>query len=237
MPNSDFRLKFYENYSSFKGWDDDSIDYSEIFAHEINRAQLPRSAKILEVGFGGGRFLEWATSQQHEVFGIEVSKDLVDSAAKKGFKVFHTALQNIEALNISSASLDAVVLFDVLEHLYPDEILDFFKKIKVFLKPEGKIIARFPNCASPFGYQLQYADMTHVTELSEERIRQVAMITGYKVYFAGNAARPLTIGHRPMWQRKLLFKMRNIFEVIVGLLYFGRKFPLDPNMLIVLQKQ
>lgn len=234
--NTDFRNRYYSNYSSFKGWDDQSTDQSEIYCFEIAKAQIKQDAHILEIGFGSADFMNWAKKQGYKTTGAEVSEELVLKAKQQGLNVHHKPIQEISSLALDTPA-DCIVLFDVLEHLTPSEILDFFTDCQKLLKPKGKILARFPNCSSPFGLQLQYADMTHVTPLSAERMRQVANLTGFELISATNPCRPLTIGRRPRWQRILLYKIRSITELFIGFIYFGGRVPLDPNLVVVLEKK
>lgn len=235
--SSDFRDSFYADYGEFKGWDSNHNQSSiEIFEAEMKKANVPKGAVILELGFGNGEFLDWARNSGYNVHGLETNQSLVDLAKEKGHKVHCCPVQKIDEMNFHQDQFDLVVMFDLLEHLYPLEIFNLFASLRTMVKKGGRVLVRFPNGISPFGLQLQHSDMTHVTALSSERMRQVAHRTGFDVVTSSNAHRLLNYGKRPKWQRILLFKCRNIFEWVIGLLYYGGKANLDPNLVVVLEK-
>ena len=209
----DFREEFYKDYVDFKDWNEESdINPSEMFEIEFERLALPGKLKILEVGFGKGELLDWSKQKGHDITGIEIIPELVSQSKSRGHNVFQLAAQSLEKGPFSAQNFDLIVIFDVLEHLYITEIVELLKKCGKLLKSNGKILLRFPNGLSPIGIVQHMKDITHVTILSPERMVQLGRITGFKVIFSGNTARPLNQGKRPRWMRVLLYKLRNILE-------------------------
>ena len=49
------------------------------------------------------------------------------------------------------------------------------------LAPDGKIVLRIPNAASPFGLQYQYNDLTHKAVYGPGSIEHLAYAAGYRV--------------------------------------------------------
>lgn len=234
----DFRDKIYKSYGRFKGWENNKISetYYDMYKGEMLRHNITAPGNLLEIAFGSGHFLKWAKLNGFNVVGIEVNPEFVTKASKEGLEVFCLSLQHIEILKSSIKKFDYIILFDILEHLYPNEILELFEKLNSLLSIDGRILCRFPNGLSPFNGQTQWSDLTHVTVLTPEIIKQIGMATGYELVQFDNAYRSLKIGKRPMLIRKLLYWFRSLIELAIGLLYFGGRVPLDPNLCVSLKK-
>lgn len=234
----DARIRFYQTYDKFKGWDQAGADdtYFDLYRGELQTHGIEPSGQLLEIGFGNGHFLDWAKSKGAQVVGIEVSEQLVTSAKARGLEVYHLPLQKIRDLKSSVEQFDTIVLFDVLEHLHPNEILDLFETIQDLIKDDGKVLCRFPNGLSPFKGQSQYADLTHVTTLTPEAIRQVGAATSFRLVHYTNSFRSLKIGRRSKIAKLLLYFLRDTFEYFIGLLFYGKRVPLDPNLTVSLVK-
>ena len=235
----DYRARFYENYEDHKEWEFGKPEADgEYYVEEWARIGLSGKQKIIEIGFGSGGFLVWAKAAGHEVVGTEVNPGLVKEAKKRELNALES--KDLSVFLIPTAinkTYDLIMAFDVLEHLFPDEISTIFQQAASLLKDGGKFYARFPNAQSPFSLQLQNADVTHVTSLTTTKLLQVATKYGFELEFVGNAARPKHFGRKPAWQRKILFLCRDLFEIIIGNLYFGGAVPLDPNLSVVLVKR
>jgi SAM-dependent methyltransferase len=93
------------------------VQYKRI-ASEI-RALLPdvtrREPRLLEVGCGFGYFLDVAFEEHFDVLGLEFNPHAVERLRRKyAFPILSGALETVE---LEPSSLDAAVLFDVIEHL------------------------------------------------------------------------------------------------------------------------
>lgn len=152
----------YKGYPKLKGWSklffyNNLMDkqYRKIF----NGIDL-KNKKILEIGFGSGSLLKWLTSVDAEVYGVEIQKELVETARENGIEAY----DNLSLFR--TRKFDVIIGFDVLEHLSKDEIENIFFDIKNMIAENGICIFRFPNCQSPAGLLTQNADHTHETQLS-----------------------------------------------------------------------
>ncbi|OYZ20740.1 MAG: hypothetical protein B7Y39_10235 [Bdellovibrio sp. 28-41-41] len=235
----DFREEIYKSYGTFKGWESLSLpdSYFDIYAGEMDRHKVKPGSALLEIGFGSGHFLAWAKTQGYSCVGVEVNSDFVESAKTRGLEVFNLPLQKIADLKCSIERFDTVIIFDVLEHLYPYEILALFKALSARLNSGAKVICRFPNGLSPFATQTQWADLTHVTVLTPERMRQIGLVTGFEVADFDNSYRSLKVGKRSALAKKILYSLRNFYEIALGFFYFGGRVPLDPNLTLSLIKK
>jgi 2-polyprenyl-3-methyl-5-hydroxy-6-metoxy-1,4-benzoquinol methylase len=235
MAAGDARARYYDDYLAFKAWEGARPPVlDEIFAIETARAGIGPPADVLEIGFGAGHFLDWAQAQGYRTTGVEIIAPLVAAAAQRG----HRALEGRPSAVLDPASdrFDLIAAFDVLEHMTVAEIADFLALAHALLKPGGRLIARFPNGASPFGSYYQAGDITHVTALSASSLGQIALSAGMELVRAGNAARPIAGGRAKALAQRARYLARDLIEAFVGRLYFGRVVPLDPNITVVLAK-
>jgi hypothetical protein len=230
----DFRGRFYDDYIAFKSWDGGCSGVeNEAYAIEMGRTGIEPPASLLEIGFGEGRFLDWAAARGYSVTGVEIIEPLVEAARRRGHRALHGAAQ---AVLDSAERFDLIVAFDVLEHLTVDEIVGFFRFAGSMLNQGGRLIARFPNGSSPFGLYYQNGDITHITVLSAQRIFQIATPLGFELLGAFNAARPLSGGGHSRLARKLRFFLRDALQRFFCRLYLNRVVPLDPNLTVVLRR-
>ena len=79
--DTEIRQAFYDTYTKWKEWEagDGYLDRSDVFIKELGRTNIPTNARILEIGFGEGLFLDWAKSQGFKPIGIETIPELVSS--------------------------------------------------------------------------------------------------------------------------------------------------------------
>ena len=148
-------------YIDWKNWDKDSFAKTSkleeaYFNNIVKLLKLKKSSKILEIGFGNGSFLGYATRLKFNYVGVESNQNLVDLAIDKNFSAY-TSLDKID----KKSKYDLIILFDVIEHINSDAVEEFFSEMKVHLEETGSIFLRFPNGSSPLGLGNQHGDVTH----------------------------------------------------------------------------
>ena len=226
---------FYRSYVSYKGWSGRTgagrdPEFDAILA---SAARGEGSLRILELGFGEGEFLRWAASAGHRVYGIELIPELCERAAKNGFAVTCGASVG-EAF--PGVEFDVCVAIDVFEHLTVAQLGILYQQLGGRLAPGGRLVARFPNGNSPLSLRFQNGDATHEHYLTPEKLRQIAAEGGFRLVRSGNL-RPKAKGLVNGLRRRLVYAARDSIELVVGLLYYGYRVPLDPNSLVVLERQ
>ena len=227
------RSVFYRHYSEHKQWVEGGLtDDIDRFSRTIGKLKLPPNASILEIGFGEGRFLDWARSKGHHVEGIEIIPEMVDRARKRDHVVH---LGSIRQAICDGQRFDLIAAFDVVEHLAISEILDLLEDAECVLNPGGRLLLQFPNAGSPFAAPYQIGDVTHQTALSEAALKQIAQVKGWVVTKSFNAR--VTRKHllkRIKWGFAHL--LRDLIEIICGFAYYGTRYPFDPNVVVVLER-
>ncbi|MFM9976632.1 MAG: class I SAM-dependent methyltransferase [Sphingomonadaceae bacterium] len=231
---TDFRDQFYEDYLDFKpDWQGKpSPGFDAYFAKTAPLADLPRGSRVLELGFGDGQLLRWCRERGHRVTGVEIVPALVERARELGIDCLPGP---IAATTLGDRMFDAIVAFDVLEHLTFEEIAAFFDHTGAHLAPDGFYLLRFPNGASPFGYSYQASDITHKSVLSLGIMKQMARRAGLQVA-ATLVPRPYPRGMIAKLQRRLGYALQDAIGGLLTRAYYGGRAHLEPNLLVVLRK-
>ncbi|HEV7287984.1 class I SAM-dependent methyltransferase [Sphingomonas sp.] len=178
----------YADYDAWKGWGEPfrwNAEEGRYYAAELGRD--PAGLDILEIGFGSGAFLGWARDKGARVMGAEITPASVAAAQTAQIPLVAPDFEAHGAL--AENSLDAVVAFDVFEHLDPATIPAKLAAIARALRPGGLLVLRYPNGQSPFGLDPLHADATHIVALSRAKIDQYAAGTGLRTIRYGATAR------------------------------------------------
>jgi SAM-dependent methyltransferase len=105
--------------------------------------QLPRAARVLDVGCGRGTLLSALANRGFEVHGFEISPEAAEFADPRAQVKIGAELAEAE---YPAGYFDMVVVWHVLEHLkHPEQIVAEIHRI---LKPGGKLIIAVPNFSS-----------------------------------------------------------------------------------------
>ena len=100
--------------------------------------------RFLEVGCGTGATLEYLKSRGASyVAGIDINREAIDIASRKGLDFVATANVESDQLSFSEKEFDCIIIADVLEHLYNP--WDTLKKLSHYLKDAGYILLSIPN--------------------------------------------------------------------------------------------
>lgn len=137
------------------------------------RQHLPPSSTILEVGCGLG-FFGKRVQRYFSYVGLDIAHDAI-TYAREINRIGVVVEGKAESLPFEDESFDALVAFDVIEHL--NNAILFFREAYRALKPFGLMVVTTPNIRS-FGSRIKsksgslipamYTDKTHVSLLSPE---------------------------------------------------------------------
>lgn len=146
--------------------------------HFVPWVQVPPGGRILDLGCGDGRFLEFCVvaAPQSRPVGVEISWVRARRVADKGFIVLQA---DSERLPFADGSFHLVLCIEVIEHVCrPDAMMADIARI---LLPEGRLILTTPNYPIKRMYDwLKYLqgirpspadDPTHFSPFSARRIR------------------------------------------------------------------
>jgi SAM-dependent methyltransferase len=224
----------YQGYFEARGWDTtSSADNLWYYDGLQPRLGLSAGQKLLEIGFGDARFLDWSRSRGLTPAGVEILDEALAKARRLGHEVFAGPLT---ATTLGpDRRFDVVVAFDVLEHLTVPEIRQLFRDTLPHLAPDGRYIFRFPNGNSPFSGPLQCGDPTHCTLVSPGMVGAIAAPLGLEVERSFND-RVLPPGFAARTRRRLVYALRGMIETVLGFAYFGRVIPMDPNVFVIVRR-
>jgi SAM-dependent methyltransferase len=230
----DWLQKVYRDYRQWKGWSARRRRPTDlaIYDKELAHSGVMPPAVLLEIGFGDGDFLMHAKSRGYRCVGLEISDEHVDGLRRHGIDARCGVI-----MDVADAQIDLIVAFDVFEHMTAAELLLVLEHANRVLRPRGRLLARFPNAASPFALPNLHGDITHRITLSGPSFVQLARVAGFERVHVGNAA---WTWRGNSWQASLVkplaILIRRGFELLLGFAYFGHRAPLDPEIVVVVQR-
>lgn len=125
--------------------------YSKKFAKNNSSQRLVKVEKvfqdhffkrILDIGCGDGSFSVRLKNYSQEVYGLDIAKQAVKIAQKKGIKAYQLDVEN-QKLPFKANFFEALYCGEILEHLFnPDYLLDEVHRV---LKPGGLLVVTTPN--------------------------------------------------------------------------------------------
>lgn len=225
----------YANYHAWKGWGAARDAEGEVAraVAELRMAGIPAPARLLEIGFGDGALLRRARSLGYDCAGLER-----DGAELAGLTAEGIDARAGSPTQFAGRAFDLIAAFDVFEHIAIPDLIDALRQLADLLADDGRIIARFPNMASPFGLPNQYGDITHVTPLSPGSFAQLALLAGLETVRIANGTTILSGGGGVRAVIKPLSLMtRKLIELLLSFAYYGKVTPLSPSVVVVLRKQ
>lgn len=102
---------------------------------------LKRSDKILEIGFGEGKFLKGLNIRGFDVFGLELSSYARENMEKiLGKRRVYKSVEQIDE------KFDVILMYHVLEHV--DNPRKYVEELVGVLSPNGRLVVRVPNVNS-----------------------------------------------------------------------------------------
>ena len=199
------------------------------------KSYIPKSPKVLEVGYGRGSFLQFGKQMLWDITGVEINQDLVDEAKTNNYNVI--AARDLNGLKAND--FDLVCAFDVFEHIDAEEIHDYVMSLKRLLKPGGIILAKFPNGDSPLGMPNQNGDLTHKIAIGSGIIHDLAKSSNmHLVLLKGNAEPFLGLGLINFIYRLIIYPTRFILNILFNMIFSAnnRVNFCASNLVVVLKK-
>jgi 2-polyprenyl-3-methyl-5-hydroxy-6-metoxy-1,4-benzoquinol methylase len=159
-------------------------------------------ARLFEIGYGNGALLKQVADAGFAIAGIEVAATLREQACRV-LGTAHAASLYVgdflrDEFPASCVPFTVVYWNDVFEHIPPDEILDYLRRIHQMLAPGGELITVTPN------WHMRPSDVTvaihgpraeaaglHLKEYTLREVTQLLREAGFR-----RVATPLAVTRR-----------------------------------------
>ena len=121
--------KFAEQYAD--------ITFLNILQYELNRfiSLIPSEGKILDLGCGGGRDVQYFADFKLEAVGIDASIKLIDEAKKRVNGNFE--VMDMRNLTFKDEEFNGVWAQDAISYVTKEDVINVLKHISRILKKEG----------------------------------------------------------------------------------------------------
>lgn len=137
---------YWEKYK-FAMYSDPAVqeDYERRYGAVLEAAErvVGPIRSVLDVGCGIGNFVSFAGRTGRLAYGVDVDRDAVRAARERGLDVSHS--DDLDAL--VEEPLDAVSMWDVIEHLYDPEPV--VRQVLKPLRPGGVLLLETPDAGFP----------------------------------------------------------------------------------------
>lgn len=183
-----YRDTLYANYHTTQSGRAALTDAKSLFEREKWRFEkeilplinLPKSARILDIGCGSGSFLKALAEKGYsQITGIDLSEEQVKLAHQLGvIQVQQGDL--VEFLNTADHKFDLISGMDIIEHFTKNELVDLLRLIQNHLNPGGLAIFRTPNLDAPMATVYANGDFTHENYMNASSAQQVLMACGFE---------------------------------------------------------
>jgi len=159
----------------------ESSDYllnTKYFGKIIDRININKDSKILDIGCGVGFFLyAFKRNDFTNLRGVEFSKELVEIA--NGFDLNCVVQGDIFEELSKKEKFDLIILKDVIEHFEREEIFTILELANEKLNDTGKILVQVPNANNLFSGRILYNDFTHELSFTKDSLRQILFANGF----------------------------------------------------------
>lgn len=142
---------------------------------------LDPDAPLLDIGVGpGDLLLLWRNLGFHNVWGIDINEEPV-AVCRRHFPEFQIVRVESAAAFLQGhpSSFSVITMFDVLEHLGREEMLDIVSGARQALRPGGCFLVQTINAANLFQIAGRYCDLSHEQSFTEVSLQQAFLLAGF----------------------------------------------------------
>jgi 2-polyprenyl-3-methyl-5-hydroxy-6-metoxy-1,4-benzoquinol methylase len=139
-----------------------------------------KGAQIVDLGCGMGLLVYFARQAGFtNIRGVDMSPQMVAAARRLDIDGIEEgdAIGALESLDPESH--EAVISFDVLEHLKRDEMIQLIDEVRRVLKPGGRWIIHTVNAEAPFFGRVRFGDLTHEQAFTQASLRQILLASDF----------------------------------------------------------
>ncbi len=123
-----------EGYTEFIASEGEHL--SRRLSQAFDAAEVRPGMRVLDVGCGRGEIVRHCTRLGVHAYGLDYAPVALRMARDAG----NICQADAKLLPFPSASFDRVLMFDVVEHLYPWELDQALAEVRRVLRPDGRLI-------------------------------------------------------------------------------------------------
>ena len=169
--------KYAEQYSEFT--------FSNILQYELNRfiSFLPKNAKIIDIGCGSGRDVQYFTDYGFQVIGIDASASMIKEAMKNVPEGdFRT--MSMQSLDFPEKSFDAAWVLDAISFIDKSDAVKFLSSLHAILEDNGVVFisARQGVGETEIEYEKLGNSKIKVSFFYEEEIENLLKENGFEIF-------------------------------------------------------
>jgi 2-polyprenyl-3-methyl-5-hydroxy-6-metoxy-1,4-benzoquinol methylase len=138
-----------------------------------------RSARILDLGCGGGRFLVFLQSRGYTNL-VGVDRD--EHQLKALRRVITCETHNVDVLQYlatASSPYDFISCHHVIEHFSREQSNELLQLAYAALRPGGRLLLSTPNGARPWAGIHMYGDLSHDHLYTSSSLKEVLELAGF----------------------------------------------------------
>jgi SAM-dependent methyltransferase len=219
-PSTNYRHRFYASYAKLKQRTDleqarRDLSFTRPYLARLVARFFPadHTCGIVDLGCGSGALLLFLQEAGYvNTIGVETSPDQVEFARQLGVRSVVSGDLVPFLRNSADEVFDVVVIFDVIEHFYKDEVLEIMDQVYRVLRPGGRLIVHVPNAEGIFGSRIFWSDFTHEMAFTREGLRQLSCASGFSsVEFSEDL--PVVHGIKSLIRRIVWAGLRSIFRL------------------------
>ncbi len=180
-----------EGSDGYAGFEDVFRGSEDLIRGRLRRylPELAGHSPIVDVGCGRGEMLDLLAEAGTPGIGIDLDESMVERTRAKGHEVVHG--DAIAVLRERPAgSVGAVVSFQLVEHLWSDQIAALLVEARRVLVPDGIFIAETVNPHALQAFKTFWTDLTHRTPIFPEVLAAQCREAGFasaRVEFQGGS--------------------------------------------------
>ena len=245
QPEYDYGLHFREFHESTKEYAEKEGDWT--LQYLAPYLPVGRGIDTLDIGCGMGfAMLAFKKFGYRTVLGVDIDSSQIDACRALGLEV--EKISDLSAyLKGYPGRFGLITLFDVLEHIPPQDQIETLRCIHGALAPNGRLIVKVPNASSIVAARWQFIDFTHYTSYTEYSVRYAIRSAGFPIVDVPAtenpeprpSLHPATLFTAGTWKQTKRWLVRRVWRFVLSVEFgdeYASKIPLGLNLLAIADK-